>query len=74
LLRIFLILFDTIYIKYLKNNKLCYDHKTIKTILRGRIKMENHVIELLKPITLKKENCSPLIFETARARRLIGPR
>ncbi|MBL8321412.1 MAG: hypothetical protein JNJ93_04010 [Acinetobacter sp.] len=26
--------------------------------------MENHVIELLKPITLKKENCSPLIFET----------
>ncbi|TCB52699.1 hypothetical protein E0H80_02375 [Acinetobacter sp. ANC 4779] len=25
--------------------------------------MENSVIELLKPVILKKENCSPLVFE-----------
>ncbi|MGE8571057.1 MAG: hypothetical protein ACN6NW_03350 [Acinetobacter amyesii] len=33
--------------------------------------MENAIVELLKPITLNKENCSPLVFETGTVLKVI---
>ncbi len=33
--------------------------------------MENNIIELLKPVTLRKENCNPLIFEKGTVLKVI---
>ncbi|WP_180077334.1 MULTISPECIES: hypothetical protein [unclassified Acinetobacter] len=33
--------------------------------------MESAIVELLKPITLNKENCSPLFFETGTVLKVI---
>lgn len=33
--------------------------------------MENLIIELLEPIILEKENCSPLVFETGTVLKVI---
>ncbi|MFH7804928.1 hypothetical protein LIS44_11420 [Acinetobacter haemolyticus] len=33
--------------------------------------MENLIIELLKPVTLEKENCSPLVFEQGTILKVI---
>ncbi|WP_180110664.1 MULTISPECIES: hypothetical protein [unclassified Acinetobacter] len=33
--------------------------------------MESAIVELLKPITLNKENCSPLVFETGTVLKVI---
>ncbi|MFW1754727.1 hypothetical protein GFH30_03425 [Acinetobacter wanghuae] len=33
--------------------------------------MESSVIELLKPITLEKENCEPLIFEAGTVLKVV---
>ncbi len=33
--------------------------------------MENLVIELLEPVTLKKENCNPMIFESGTVLKVI---
>jgi hypothetical protein len=37
----------------------------------GEVYMENLVIELLKPVTLKKENCNPMIFESGTVLKVI---
>ncbi len=33
--------------------------------------MENLIVELLKPITLNKENCAPLVFESGTVLKVI---
>lgn len=33
--------------------------------------MESSVIELLKPITLEKENCAPIIFEEGTVLKVV---
>ena len=33
--------------------------------------MESSVIELLKPITLEKENCTPIIFEEGTVLKVV---
>ena len=33
--------------------------------------MENLIIELLKPVTLEKENCNPLVFEQGTILKVI---
>lgn len=33
--------------------------------------MESSVIELLKPVTLRKENCDPIIFEAGTVLKVI---
>jgi len=37
----------------------------------GRYKMENLIVELLKPVTLRKENCTPMIFETGTVLKVV---
>lgn len=37
----------------------------------GEVYMENLVIELLKPVTLKKENCNQMIFESGTVLKVI---
>lgn len=34
-------------------------------------KMENAIVELLKPVTLNKENCSPLVFESGTVLKVV---
>ncbi|KGT47143.1 MULTISPECIES: hypothetical protein [Acinetobacter] len=33
--------------------------------------MESSVIELLKPVTLEKENCTPLVFEEGTVLKVV---
>lgn len=37
----------------------------------GEVYMENLIIELLKPVTLKKENCNPMIFESGTVLKVL---
>ncbi len=34
-------------------------------------KMESTIVELLQPVTLEKENCSPLVFETGTVLKVV---
>ena len=58
----------SIFTKTANSNIIGAAQITINAI--GR-KMEKAVVELLKPVTLNKENCAPLLFETGTVLKVI---
>jgi len=66
-----LLTYVSVFQKLVKFAKIMLRLKNSEVSILGNKNMESSVIELLKPVTLEKENCHPIIFEAGTVLKVV---